>query len=64
MSDPNINYGKELEKKLKELRESGKTPSLLLHCCCAPCSSAVLEYLTGTFKITVFFFNPNISERE
>ncbi len=64
MSDPNINYGKELEKKLKELRESGKTPSLLLHCCCAPCSSAVLEYLTGAFKITVFFFNPNISERE
>ncbi|MBQ9384301.1 MAG: epoxyqueuosine reductase QueH [Ruminiclostridium sp.] len=64
MSAPDINYGKALEKKLRELRESGITPTLLLHCCCAPCSSAVLEYLTAAFRITVFFFNPNISERE
>ena len=36
------------------------TPSLLLHSCCAPCSSYVLEYLSRYFQITVFYYNPNI----
>lgn len=56
------NYQKLLDKKLSELRERGEVPSLLLHCCCAPCSSYVLEYLTEYFRITAFYFNPNITE--
>ena len=55
-----VNYRLVLEKTLKEIKESGKRPSLLLHACCAPCSSYVLEYLTEYFDITVFFYNPNI----
>ncbi len=38
------------------------TPRLLLHACCAPCSSYVLEYLTHYFDITVYFYNPNITD--
>ncbi|MDO5424362.1 MAG: epoxyqueuosine reductase QueH [Eubacteriales bacterium] len=53
------NYQKELEKVLEETR--GSVPTLLLHSCCAPCSSRVLEYLSEYFRITVFYFNPNIS---
>ncbi|HIT67125.1 MAG TPA: epoxyqueuosine reductase QueH, partial [Candidatus Merdisoma merdipullorum] len=55
-----INYQKELDKKLQELTEKGETPRLLLHSCCAPCSSYVLEYLSEYFSITVFYYNPNI----
>ncbi|MDE7234763.1 MAG: epoxyqueuosine reductase QueH [Ruminiclostridium sp.] len=57
------NYQKLLDKKLSELQERGEVPSLLLHCCCAPCSSYVLEYLTEYFRITAFYFNPNITEK-
>lgn len=63
MNIPNINFQKELEAKIAEITASGITPTLLLHCCCAPCSSYVLEYLTDFFLITVHFYNPNISER-
>lgn len=56
-----VNYQKELDRKLEELRAEGRVPTLLLHCCCAPCSSYVLEYLSEYFKITVFYYNPNIS---
>lgn len=56
------NYQKELERVLAE--EDGKVPSLLLHSCCAPCSSYVLEYLSRYFAITVFYFNPNIYPEE
>lgn len=60
-----INYQKELEKKLAKVRrnaeEGGEAPSLFLHSCCAPCSSYVLEYLCPFFRITVFYYNPNIS---
>ncbi len=56
-----INYGSICESVLAEIGTSGKRPTLLLHACCAPCSSAVLEYLDGFFDITVFFFNPNIA---
>lgn len=58
-----MNYQKELEKRLAEFEEKGAVPTLLLHCCCAPCSSYVLEYLTNHFHITAFFYNPNISEK-
>lgn len=54
------NYQKELDKKIEQLSETGQVPSLLLHSCCAPCSSYVLEYLSQYFRITVFYYNPNI----
>ena len=56
------NYQKELEKKLEELQSGGGVPTLFLHSCCAPCSSYVLEYLSRYFEITVFYYNPNITE--
>ena len=54
----NVNYQRKLDTLLKSLE---KPPRLLLHCCCAPCSSYVLEYLSEFFEITCFFYNPNIS---
>lgn len=54
------NYQKEMEKIIGGLQ--GEKKSLLLHSCCAPCSSAVLEKLQEIFDITVFYYNPNISE--
>ena len=63
-----MNYQKELDKLLEvlgERREREETvPTLFLHSCCAPCSSYVLEYLCGYFRITVFYYNPNISFTE
>lgn len=58
---PKINYQLVLNKTLEQIIKEGKRPSLLLHSCCAPCSSYVLEYLNRYFKITVFYYNPNIS---
>ncbi len=58
----NINYQKELDKVIAGLE--GRRPSLLLHACCAPCSSYVLEYISGYFNITLFFYNPNITYAE
>lgn len=58
---PKPNYQLELDKTLQKLTQENKRPRLLLHACCAPCSSYVLEYLTAYFDITVFFYNPNIS---
>lgn len=55
------NYQKELEKILEKIEDA---PTLFLHSCCAPCSSYVLEYLRAFFKITVFYYNPNISMEE
>lgn len=57
-----MNYQKELEKELSKIGGSDKR--LLLHSCCAPCSSYVIEYLSAFFRITVFYYNPNITERE
>ncbi len=54
------NYQKELDQVIAGLEEQGKVPRLLLHSCCAPCSSYVLEYLSRYFEITVYFYNPNI----
>ncbi len=53
------NYRLEQEKIIQQTDESNP-PRLLLHSCCAPCSSAVLEYLSQYFSITVFYYNPNI----
>ena len=55
----NVNYQKELEKVIGSL--GGSKPRLLLHACCAPCSSYCLEYLREYFDITVFYYNPNIT---
>lgn len=57
----NRNYQKELDKLLAEEGIEGKR--LLLHSCCAPCSSYVLVYLRQYFRITVFYYNPNITEQ-
>lgn len=59
-----MNYQQELEKEINLIKEKGVTPTLLLHSCCAPCSSYVLEYLSKYFKITIFYYNPNISPYE
>ncbi|MGN0437261.1 MAG: epoxyqueuosine reductase QueH [Lachnospiraceae bacterium] len=62
----NVNFQLELDKILKkiseQIEEENNIPTLLLHSCCAPCSSYVLEYLSQFFAITVFYYNPNISE--
>ncbi len=58
------NYQIWLDKELEKIQESGKTPRLLLHSCCGPCSSYVLEYLTGFFDITIDYYNPNIFPEE
>lgn len=55
-----INYQKVLDKLIENIESEGITPSLLLHSCCAPCSSYVLEYLSEYFSITVLYYNPNI----
>lgn len=54
------NYQKELEKIISRHQEKGEIPRLLLHSCCAPCSSYCLEYLSQYFFITVLYYNPNI----
>lgn len=58
-----INYSKETEKIIESNKREQKLPSLLLHGCCAPCSSACLEYLNKYFDITLFYYNPNISPK-
>lgn len=57
------NYQRELDRILQDLTRSGEVPHLLLHSCCGPCSSYVLEYLAPFFKITLFYDNPNIQPR-
>ena len=60
MEKQKTNYSIILEETIKKNEKAGIRPTLLLHACCAPCSSYVLEYLTEYFDITVFYFNPNI----
>ncbi len=55
------NYQRELDNLLVEIQKQNITPKLLVHSCCAPCSSYVLEYLSDYFDITVLYYNPNIS---
>jgi predicted adenine nucleotide alpha hydrolase (AANH) superfamily ATPase len=59
-----MNYSNLLENKIAEIKAKGEKSRLLLHACCAPCSSYVLEYLRGYFDITLYFYNPNISPKE
>lgn len=56
-----MNYDVEMEKQMAKLHEGDE---LLLHACCAPCSSAVLERLANFFKITIFYYNPNITNKD
>lgn len=56
------NFQKEMGKIIDGLEKKQLVPKLLLHSCCAPCSSYVIEYLSNYFEITVFYYNPNISE--
>ena len=58
------NYQQLLDRTIEQNCADGTRPTLLLHACCAPCSSYVLEYLTRYFQITLFFYNPNIYPQE
>lgn len=59
-----VNYQIELDKIIDNLQKENKIPTLLLHSCCAPCSSYCLSYLAEYFKITIYYYNPNISPVE
>lgn len=59
-----INYQKELDKLIEKNVNKGIVPTLLLHSCCAPCSSYCIEYLSNYFNVTVLYFNPNIGEEK
>lgn len=60
MMENKINFQKELDKLISKSCHDGKRPVVLLHSCCGPCSSYVLEYLTEYFDILLYFYNPNI----
>ena len=64
MKKKNNNYQKILDDVLEQIKFKPELPKLLLHCCCAPCSSYVFEYLAHYFNITALFYNPNISTKE
>lgn len=59
-----INYDKTLSKMIEEWQKSEIKPSILLHSCCAPCSTYTLEYMAQFAKITIYFANSNIHPRE
>ena len=59
-----INYQKRLDEIISSNCKNGVVPKLLLHACCAPCSSYCLEYLSQYFEISVLYYNPNISIKE
>lgn len=59
-----VNYQKKLEETIENVKAQDKKPTLLLHACCGPCSSYVLEYLSNVFEIAVLFYNPNIQSEE
>ena len=60
----NVNYQKVLDETIKKIQLNNEVPTLLIHSCCAPCSSYCLEYLSDYFKITVLYYNPNIYPKE
>ena len=57
-------YYLQMEKTITEIIAKDKKPSLLLHACCGPCSSAVLELLSNVFEISIYYYNPNIYPEE
>lgn len=59
-----VNFDKEMEKIIAELQGKGVKPKLLLHSCCAPCSTACIERLINAFELTVYYYNPNIDTDE
>ena len=58
------NYDKEMQEIIASLDKAAPPPRLLLHSCCAPCSTSVLEQLAKSFRVTVLYYNPNIYPRE
>ena len=61
----NVNFDREMEKIISQLKENRIKPKLLLHACCAPCASSCVERLKEFFEITLYFYNPNMdSEKE
>ncbi len=60
---PKENYDRRMQEEISRLTAEG-TPRLLLHSCCGPCSSAVLEKLCPYFDVTVYYYDPNIHPRE
>ena len=60
----NVNYQKVLDETIKKIQLNNEVPTLLIHSCCAPCSSYCLEYLSEYFNITVLYYNPNIFPKE
>lgn len=59
-----VNYQLELDKIIEEIKKKGQIPTLLMHSCCAPCSSYCLSYLAEYFSITILYYNPNISPKK
>ena len=59
-----VNYDKEMEKIINTHSTRGEKPKLLLHSCCAPCSTACIERLKDFFELTVYFYNPNLDSEE
>ena len=60
MGNQKINYQKLCEEEISKASAGERVPSVLLHSCCAPCSSYCIEYLSQYFRVTVFYYNPNI----
>ena len=58
------NHDKRMQALVEGIKAQGIRPRLLLHSCCAPCSTAVLERLCEAFDITLYFYNPNMDTRE
>lgn len=59
-----INFDKEMEKIILACRQKNVKPKLLLHACCAPCSTSCIERLIEDFELTVYFYNPNMDTAE
>lgn len=60
----NVNYDKKQQEIINSLKSNSEKPTLLLHSCCAPCSTSCLERLYPYFKIDILYYNPNINDSE
>ncbi len=60
----NLNYQKQMESEIEKIKSKGEKPTLLLHSCCAPCSTRALSVLKEVFAVTVFYYNPSIYPAE
>ncbi|MBQ3596431.1 MAG: epoxyqueuosine reductase QueH [Clostridia bacterium] len=58
------NYNRIMEKTIAEYQAKGQKPRLLLHACCAPCASSVIERIKDHFDLTLYFYNPNMDGLE